>query len=71
MMNMIIKELDVRNKGEGSYKASRISVHRKPNNDLKQSLIQHLGDSTANRNTNLSQGIINQTALDPGRTLRS
>ena len=33
--------------------------------------MQHLGNSTANRNASLSQRIINQTVFNPGRTLRS
>ena len=33
--------------------------------------MQHLGNSTANRNADLSQRIINQTVLNPGWTLRS
>ena len=56
MMNMIIKELDERNMGECSFNASRIIQSiEKSNNDLKQSLIQHLGNSTANKSVNISQ----------------
>ena len=67
MMNMIIKELEERNMGEASCNASHIiqSV-QKSNNELKQILIQYLGNSVANRNADLSQGIINQTVLNPG-----
>ena len=58
--------------GEGSYNASRIIQSiEKQNNDGNQSLMQHLGNSTAKRNANISQRIINQTVLNPGRTLGS
>ena len=71
-MDMIIKKLDERNKGKGSFNAPRIIQSiEKSNNDLKQSLMQHLGNSTANRNVNLSQRFFNQTVLNPGWTLKS
>ena len=42
MMNMMIKELDERNMGAGSYNASCIIQSiEKSNNDLKKSLTQH------------------------------
>ena len=67
MMNMMIKELDKRNMCEGSFNASYIIQSiEKSNNDLKQSLMQYLGNSTANRKADLSQRIINQTVLNPG-----
>ena len=71
MMNTIIKELDERNMGKGSFNVSR-NIHsiEKSNNDLKQSSIQHLGNSIANRNANTSQRIINQTESNPGQRLR-
>ena len=72
MMDIIIKELDERNMGEGLFNVSRIIQSiEKSNSDLKLSLMQHLGNSTANRSADSSQRIINQTALNPGRTLRS
>ena len=59
-MNMIFKELDERNIGGGSFNVSHIIQSiKKSNNDLKQSLIQHLGSSTTNRNANILQRIIN------------
>ena len=67
MMNMIIKVLE--DMGEGSFNASRILQSiEKSNNDLKQSLMKHLGNSTAKRNADLIQRIINQTVLNPGQT---
>ena len=68
-MNMIIKKLDYRNMGEGSFNASCvIQVIEKSKNDLNQPLIQHLGHSTENKNADLSQRIINPTVLNLGRT---
>ena len=67
MTNMIMKELDNRNMGVGSFNASCIiQTIQKSTNSLKQCLIQHLGKPTANRNTDFSQRIINQTVLHPG-----
>ena len=43
----------------------------KSNNALKQSLIQHVSNLTANSNAVSSQWIINRTVLNPDRTLRS
>ena len=48
-----------------------ISFSLSKNNDLKQSLMQQLGNSTVIRNANTSQRIINQTVLSPGRALRT
>ena len=71
-MNMICKELDKINMGAGSFIVSRtIQSIERSNNNLKQSLIQHLDYSTANRNANKSQRIINQTVLNPDRILQS
>ena len=50
MMNM---EPDDSNMGGGSFNALHIIQSiEKSNNDLKQSLIQHIGNPTANRNAN-------------------
>ena len=66
MMNLMIKKLDERNMGKRSFNASCIiQLIEKSNNDLKQSLIQHISNSIANRNVNVSQRIINQTVLNP------
>ena len=65
MMNLIVKELDERNMGQGPFNSSHIiqSIHES-NINLKQSLLQTLGNSSNRNNKNL-QDIINATVLNP------
>ena len=69
MMNMIVKELDDRNMGHGSFNASRIiqSIEQS-NKDLKQSLLQYIGKTTNTSTNNSLETIINSTVLNRGQT---
>ena len=72
MMNMIVKELDDRNMGQGSFNASRIIQSiEKSNKDLKQSLLRHIGKSTNTSSNSSMESIINSTVLNPGHTSRT
>ena len=71
MMNMIDKELDDRNMGQGSFDASRIIQSiEKSNKDLKQSLLRHIGKTTNTSSHSSLESIINSTVLNPGHTTR-
>ena len=68
MMNLIVKENDDRNLGQGTFNASHIIQSIQESNfDLKQSLLQTFGSSLDTNNKNL-QNIINATILNPGQS---
>ena len=68
MVNLIVKELDERNTGQGTFNALRIIQSIQESNiDLKRSLLQTLGSSSNTSNKNL-QNIINATILNPGQS---
>ena len=67
MMDSIIKELDERNMGNGSFNAFCITQSIQQSNiELKQSLLHHLCGSNKTTNIDSLQNIINQTMLNPG-----
>ena len=67
MINLIIKELDERNMGNGSFNSSHIIQSiQQSNTEYKQSLLHHLCGSSNTTNTDSLQNIINQTILNSG-----